>query len=72
MSPLTQTTFTPLPEALCLIVRELNVQNVPATLDVVHRRLGDLFRGVHQPSESLVYEALGGLINEHKLFHTGL
>lgn len=71
LEPQVQSAFTPLPEALCLTVSELNKQCEAATLERIVNRLGQFFRGMHMPTESLIYEALGGLINEHKLIHTG-
>lgn len=72
MELLPQTQFTPLPEALCLIVSELTSNNNGmASLDKVLDRLRDTYYGIQQPSEQIVYETLGSLIKERKLYHTG-
>ena len=71
MAVVQQAQFTPLPEALCLIIRELNHAHVPATLDNVQERLHERYRGMQRPSEEIVYETLGSLLKERKIYHTG-
>ena len=66
-----QTQFTPLPEALCVIVAELNRRSIPATVDSVLKELSQLYRDVQAPPERMVYEVLDVLISERKLLHTG-
>ena len=66
-----QTQFTPLPEALCVIVAELNRRSIPATVDSVLKELSQLYRDVQPPPERMVYEVLDVLISERKLLHTG-
>ena len=67
----TQTQFSPLPEVLCMIVSELEEQRGSTTFDALMEALKSRYRGMHQPAEQLVYEALGVLVQEHKLYHTG-
>lgn len=66
-----QTQFTPLPEALCVVIHELNVEELPATLDSVQERLHDRYKGMQSPPEEIVYETLGSLMKERKIYHTG-
>ncbi|KAH3863375.1 hypothetical protein DPMN_026360, partial [Dreissena polymorpha] len=71
MQVIPQTQFIPLPEALCLIIMDLNNGQIVATLDTVCERLKHCYQGIHLPSNQLVYETLGQLIRERKVFHTG-
>lgn len=71
IEPVPQAQFTPLPEALCLVVSRLNRDSQPATLGAVRDGLWGVYRGIKQPSEEIVYETLESLLKEHKLYHTG-
>ncbi|KAL4240185.1 Storkhead box 1 [Mactra antiquata] len=71
MQVIPQTQFIPLPEALCLIIMDLNNNQIVATLDTVCERLKHCYQGLHLPSNQLVYDTLGQLIRERKVFHTG-
>ncbi|KAK3607159.1 hypothetical protein CHS0354_004419 [Potamilus streckersoni] len=71
MQVIPQTQFIPLPEALCLIIMDLNNRQILATLDVVRERLYQWYQGMHLPSDQLIYDTLGALIRERKVFHTG-
>ena len=69
--PIHQAQFTPLPEALCMTITDLNRSHTPATFDVIHRVLTYTYRRVHAPSEEIIYETLGSLIREHKIIYSG-
>ena len=71
MASVQQTQFTPLPEALCVVIHELNSELLAATLDSVQERLADRYRGMQPPPEEIVYETLGSLMKERKIYHTG-
>ncbi|XP_045214185.2 uncharacterized protein LOC123564574 isoform X2 [Mercenaria mercenaria] len=71
MQVIPQTQFIPLPEALCLIIMDLNNSQIVATLDTVCERLKFGYQGLHLPSNQHVYDTLGQLIRERKVFHTG-
>ena len=71
MQVIPQTHFIPLPEALCLIIMDLNNNRVVATLDTVCEKLQLCYQGHNLPSNQLVYDTLGTLIKERKVFHTG-
>ena len=72
MQVIPQTQFIPLPEALCLIIMDLNNNQIVATLDTVCEKLQLCYQGHHLPGNQLVYDTLGTLIRERKVFHTGL
>ena len=71
MDTILQAQFTSLPDALCMIVADLNKSGSVATFDAILTELKHTHAGVHQPAEEVVYEALGTLIKERKLYHTG-
>lgn len=72
MQVIPQTQFIPLPEALCLIIMDLNNSQIVATLDTVCERLKTGYQELHLPSNQHVYDTLGQLIRERKVFHTGI
>ena len=84
--PIPQAQFTPLPEALCQIISDLTRSapssptqdqgqmrglKVGASLDAVLDKLQESYKGIQQPSEQIVYETLGSLMKERKVYHTG-
>ncbi|XP_052791277.1 storkhead-box protein 1-like isoform X2 [Mya arenaria] len=71
MQVIPQTQFIPLPEALCLLILDLNNSQIVATLDTVTERLRQRYQGMNLPSNQLMYDTLGQLIRERKVFHTG-
>lgn len=66
-----QTQFTPLPEALCLVISRMNSAHETASLSVLHCRLTEHFCDMIVPNEDIVYSALGKLIKDRKIYHTG-
>jgi hypothetical protein len=77
MQVIPQTQFIPLPDSLCLIITELNQANAasggrqPATLEAVRQRLQRWYSNTSLPSHQLLYDTLGQLIRERKVFHDG-
>ncbi|XP_029651203.1 uncharacterized protein LOC115224440 isoform X2 [Octopus sinensis] len=71
MQIIPQTQFIPLPEALCLIIMDLNNNRIVATLDTVQEKLEQCYKEMEIPSEELIYATLANLIQEGKVFHTG-
>ena len=67
-----QTQFSPLPEVLCLMVSELEDRKCSTTFDALLDALKLRYKGMHQPGEQIVYESLGALVQEGKLYHTGM
>ncbi|GAB6024259.1 hypothetical protein CHUAL_008953 [Chamberlinius hualienensis] len=66
-----QTQFTPLPEALCLVVSELNLDKQTASLGVIFSCLRERFSDMIIPNQEVVYGSLGKLIKDRKVYHTG-
>ncbi|GIX78154.1 storkhead-box protein 1 [Caerostris darwini] len=71
MSPVSQTQFAPLSEALCKVVADLGCEGVAATAPAIRDKLGRNFPEMQVPPEDILYKSLGGLIQERKLYHTG-
>ena len=73
MAVIPQTQFTPLPEVLCLVISKLNRDSSTkaASLEAILQELAHRYHGMQQPSEHLVYQALGSLCSEGNVFHTG-
>ncbi|KAH9360491.1 hypothetical protein HPB48_009646 [Haemaphysalis longicornis] len=67
-----QTQFAPLAEALCKAVFDLTSRGSTATLDTISAQLGQAFPAIERPGADVVYRALGALIRERRLYHTGL
>lgn len=72
MQEVPQNHFIPLPEILCLIILDLNNKQILATVDIIQAQLKKCYQGTQLPSNQLVYETLHNLIQERKLFHTGM
>ena len=73
MTVIQQTQFTPLPEVLCLVISKLTRDSATraASLEAILQELAHRYHGMQQPSEHLVYQALGSLCSEGNVFHTG-
>ena len=71
IEPIVQAQFTPLPEALCMIISDINKAGCLATFDIILQGLKLTHKGVHQPPEEMVYEGLANLVKERKIYHTG-
>ncbi|KAJ8318478.1 hypothetical protein KUTeg_003569 [Tegillarca granosa] len=71
MQVIPQTQFIPLPEILCLVILELNNQRVVATLNTIQERLLKCYSETETPNLQVLYDTLGSLIRERKVFHTG-
>ena len=65
------TNFTPLPDALCSIILQMNRRNRPATVSTIKSELESHYRHVQPPSDQVVFEALNNLMREKKLCLTG-
>nr|SVE73151.1 EOG090X0BW7 [Ceriodaphnia reticulata] len=71
VQPISQSQFTPLPEALCWVIWELNLAERSTALDDVTAALGNAFPDLVPPSNKVVYDTLGKLIRDRKIFYNG-
>lgn len=71
MSAVPQTQFAPLPEALCKVVYDLTSEGDIATLPLISAKLKNTYPEMVVPREDILYQSLGTLIRERKLYHTG-
>jgi Winged helix Storkhead-box1 domain len=67
VQPISQSQFTPLPEALCWVIWELNLAERSTGLEDVVRSLSDAFPDLVPPTHKVVYDTLGKLIRERKV-----
>ncbi|XP_023223013.1 uncharacterized protein LOC111624416 [Centruroides sculpturatus] len=71
VTPIPQTQFAPLPEAVCKVIYDLNSEGTLATCDVIAAKLETSFPCMAVPGDSILYRCLGELIRERKLYHNG-
>lgn len=64
---LNQGQFTPLSEALCLVILELTSANQNATVDTVRSALQIFFSNIQPPNEHVVYDAMVNLMSDNKV-----
>ncbi|XP_049822609.1 dentin sialophosphoprotein isoform X2 [Aethina tumida] len=69
-SPVSQTQWTPLPEAVCAVVLRLSSQGRPAGIETIREGLILTFPHVSPPSEHALYDTLVQLTKERKLYNT--
>ncbi|CAG9765994.1 unnamed protein product [Ceutorhynchus assimilis] len=69
-APVSQTQWTPLPEAVCAVVLRLSSQGRPAGIETIREALILAFPHVSPPSEQTLYDTLVQLSKERKLYNT--
>ncbi|XP_052872157.1 formin-J [Anopheles cruzii] len=70
VTPIVQTQFTPLTEALCDVIMELTSQGQSATVENIRNRLRSRFTHMQQPSVEVIYDTLVQLMQEIKIYQT--
>lgn len=70
VTPIVQTQFTPLTEALCDVIMELTSQGQSATIENIRTRLRTRFTHMQQPSVEVIYDTLVQLMQEIKIYQT--
>ncbi|XP_055619487.1 uncharacterized protein DDB_G0283697 [Toxorhynchites rutilus septentrionalis] len=70
VTPIKQTQFTPLTEALCDVIMELTSQGQSATIENIRSRLRTRFTHIQQPSVEVIYDTLVQLMQEIKIYQT--
>ncbi|KFQ30425.1 Storkhead-box protein 1, partial [Merops nubicus] len=71
MNPLSQSQSLPLAEGICRTVSDMNADRVMVTQETLMEQLVKNYPGIAVPSHNLLYNILGTLIKERKIYHTG-
>ncbi|XP_068875091.1 storkhead-box protein 1 isoform X2 [Aphelocoma coerulescens] len=71
MNPLLQSGSVPLAEGICWTISDMNADHVMVTEETLMEQLVKNYPGIAVPSHNLLYNILGALIKERKIYHTG-
>ncbi|XP_059706845.1 storkhead-box protein 1 isoform X2 [Haemorhous mexicanus] len=71
MNPLSQPRSVPLAEAICWAISDMNAHHVVVTQETLMEQLVKNYPGIAVPSHNELYNILGTLIKERKIYHTG-
>ncbi|NXO96651.1 STOX1 protein, partial [Certhia brachydactyla] len=71
MNPLSQSRSVPLAEGICQTISDMNADHVVVTLETLREQLVKNYPGIAVPSHNILYNILGILIKERKIYHTG-
>ncbi|NXL00469.1 STOX1 protein, partial [Mesembrinibis cayennensis] len=71
MNPLSQSHSIPLAEGICRTVSDMNADRVMVTQETLMEQLVKNYPGIAVPSHNILYNILGTLIKERKIYHTG-
>lgn len=70
ITPIQQTQFTPLTEAICDVIMDLTSHGQSATLETIKKFLSLRFAHMQQPSNDIIYDTLSQLQQERKIYQT--
>lgn len=70
VTPIQQTQFTPLTEAICDVIMDVTTHGQSATLETIKKFLVVRFPHMQQPSNDIVYDTLVQLQQERKIYQT--
>ncbi|XP_077039643.1 storkhead-box protein 1 isoform X1 [Agelaius phoeniceus] len=71
MNPLCQPGSVPLARGICWTISDMNADQVVVTQETLMEQLKKNFPGIAVPSHNVLYNILGTLIKERKIYHTG-
>ncbi|NXB32851.1 STOX1 protein, partial [Eulacestoma nigropectus] len=71
MNPLSQSHSVPLAEGICRTISDMNADHVTVTQETLMKQLVKNYPGIAVPSHNVLYNILGTLIKERKIYHTG-
>ncbi|NXS00160.1 STOX1 protein, partial [Oxylabes madagascariensis] len=71
MNRLSQSRSVPLAERICRTISDMNADHVMVTQETLTGQLVKNYPGIAVPSHDILYNILGTLIKERKIYHTG-
>ncbi|XP_039927395.1 storkhead-box protein 1 isoform X1 [Hirundo rustica] len=71
MNRLSQSRSVPLAEGICRTISDMNAEHVMVTQETLMEQLVKNYPGIAVPSHNILYNILGTLIKERKIYHTG-
>ncbi|NXL57739.1 STOX1 protein, partial [Chordeiles acutipennis] len=71
MNPLSQSHSISLSEGICRTISDMNADHVIVTQETLVEQLVKNYPGIALPSHNILYNILGTLIKERKIYHTG-